>query len=57
MKRPSSVLSLNDLLVGQRNTNESDSDFTTGGEDEEDGLKDPSNSSMDKPQQDYLQER
>lgn len=57
LKRPSSVLSLNDLLVGQRNTNESDSDFTTGGEDEEDGLKDPSNSSIDNLEQDYLQEQ
>ncbi|CAI5000209.1 CFC_HP_G0101390.mRNA.1.CDS.1 [Saccharomyces cerevisiae] len=54
LKRPSSVLSLNDLLVGQRNTNESDSDFTTGGEDEEDGLKDPSNSSIDNLEQETV---
>ncbi|CAI4061916.1 transcription factor MIG1 SKDI_07G2200 [Saccharomyces kudriavzevii IFO 1802] len=57
LKRPNSVLSLNDLLVGQRNSNESDSDFTTGGEDEDDGLKDPSNSSIDNLDQDYLQEQ
>lgn len=57
LKRPNSVLSLNDLLIGQRNSNESDSDFTTGGEDEEDGLKDPSNSSIDNLDQDYLQEQ
>lgn len=31
--------------------------FTTGGEDEEDGLKDPSNSSIDNLEQDYLQEQ
>ncbi|EJS43731.1 mig1p [Saccharomyces arboricola H-6] len=57
LKRPNSVLSLNDLLVGQRNSNESDSDFTTGGEDEDDGLKDPSNTSIYNLDQDYLQEK
>lgn len=57
LKRPNSVLSLNDLLIDQRNSNESDSDFTTGGEDEDDGLKDPSNSSIDNLDQDYSQEQ
>lgn len=57
LKRPNSVLSLNDLLIDQRNSNESDSDFTTGGEEEDDGLKDPSNSSIDNLDQDYSQEQ